>query len=66
MQLTPKLLQNKVSYLKLELLYNPGNVLCDYLKIKDDHKFILRVFTNLTYYGHILAALALFYVKATS
>ena len=31
-----------------------------------DHKFILRVFVNLTYYGHILAALALFYVKATS
>jgi len=52
--------------LKLELLYNPGNVLCDFLKIKDDDKFILRVFVNLTYYGHILAAISLFYVKATS
>jgi len=52
--------------LNLELLYNPGNVLCDVLKIKDDHKFILRVFVNLTYCGHILAALALVYVKATS
>jgi hypothetical protein len=52
--------------MKLELFYNPGNVLCDFLKIKDDHKFILRVFVNLTYYGHILAALALLYVKATS
>ncbi len=52
--------------MNLELFYNPGNVLCDFLKIKDDHKFILRVFVNLTYYGHILAGLALFYVKITS
>ena len=49
--------------MNLELLYNPGNVVCDFLKIKDDHKFILRVFVNLTYYGHILAGLALYYSK---
>lgn len=60
------IVKKKLNYLKLELLYNPGNVLCDFLNIKDDHKFILRVFVNLTYYGHILAALALFYVKITS
>ena len=52
--------------MKWEILYNPGNVLCNYLNLKDDHKFILRVFVNLTYYGHILAGLALFYVKITS
>ena len=30
---------------------------------KDDHKFIFRVFINLTYYGHILGALSLYYSK---
>ena len=52
--------------MKLEVLYNPGNVLCDYLKMKDDHKFIFRVFVNLTYYGHILGLLALYYSKPVS
>ena len=52
--------------MKLEVLYNPGNVLCDYLKMKDDHKFIFRVFVNLTYYGHILGLLALYYSKHLS
>jgi len=50
---------------KWELLYNPGNVLCDYLKIKDDHKFILRVFINLTYFGHFIAVIILFLVRNT-
>jgi len=48
---------------KLEVLYNPGNVVCDYLKIKDDHKFIFRVFVNLTYYGKILGILAFYYAR---
>ena len=52
--------------IKWELLYNPGNVLCDYLKIKDDHKFILRIFVNLTYYGHFIAGIALFLVRNTN
>jgi len=49
--------------MKLEIFYNPGNVVCNYLKIKDDHRFILRVFVNLSYYGHIVAGLALFYSR---
>lgn len=52
--------------MKWEVLYNPGNVLCNYLNLKDDHKFILRVFTNLTYYGHFIAAIALYIVRNTS
>ena len=50
---------------KWELLYNPGNVLCDYLKIKDDHKFILRVFVNVTYFGHFIAGAVPFLVRNT-
>jgi hypothetical protein len=49
--------------MKFEILYNPGNVVCDYLNVKDDHKFILRIFVNLTYYGHIFGALALYISK---
>lgn len=49
--------------MKLEIFYNPGNVACDYLNINDDHRFIFRVFINLTYYGHILGLLALYYSK---
>ena len=49
-----------------EIFYNPGNVLCDYLKIKDDHKFILRVFVNLTYYGHFIAGICLYLVRNTN
>ena len=51
---------------KWELLYNPGNVLSDYLKIKDDHKFILRVFVNVTYFGHFIAGAVLFLVSNTN
>ena len=50
--------------MKAELLYNPGNTVCDYLKIKNDHKFILRLFINLVYYGHLLGAITLFIVRS--
>ena len=49
--------------MSFELLYNPGNVICDYLNIHNDHRFILRVFVNLTYYGHLVVGLALLYIK---
>ena len=49
--------------MKAELLYNPGNTVCDYLKIKNDHKFILRLFINLVYYGHVIGAVILFSCK---
>jgi len=49
--------------MSFELLYNPGNVVCDYLNIHNDHRFILRVFVNLTYYGHLVVGLALLYSK---
>ena len=50
--------------MKAELLYNPGNTICDYLKIKNDHKFILRLFINLVYYGHVIGAVTLFVVRS--
>ncbi len=50
--------------MKAELLYNPGNTVCDYLKIKNDHKFILRLFINLVYYGHVIGAITLFVVRS--
>ena len=50
--------------MKAELLYNPGNTVCNYLKIKNDHKFILRLFINLVYYGHLLGAITLFIVRS--
>ena len=34
--------------MNIELFYNPGNVVCNYLDIHNDHRFILRVFVNLT------------------
>ena len=50
--------------MKAELLYNPGNTICDFLEIKNDHKFILRLFINLVYYGHLLGAITLFIVRS--
>ena len=50
--------------MKVELIYNPGNTICDFLKIKNDHKFILRLFINLVYYGHLLGAITLFIVRS--
>ncbi len=49
--------------MSFELLYNPGNVVCDYLNIHNDHRFIFRVFVNLTYYGHLVVGLALLYSR---
>ena len=49
--------------MKREVLYKRGNVVCDDLEIKDDHKFIFRVFVNLTYYGKILGILAFYYAR---
>ena len=50
--------------MKAALLYNPGNTVCDYLKIKNDHKFILRLFINLVYYGHVIGAVVLLVVRS--
>ena len=50
--------------MKVELFYNPGNTICDFLNIKNDHKFILRLFINLVYYGHVLGAIVLFIVRS--
>ena len=49
--------------MNIELFYNPGNVVCNYLDIHNDHRFILRVFVNLTYYGHLAVGLALLYTR---
>ena len=49
--------------MNLETLYNPGNVVCNYLNIHNDHRFILRLFVNLTYYGHIAVGLVLLYSR---
>ena len=50
--------------MKAELFYNPVNTVCDYLKIKNDHKFILRLFINLIYYGHVIGAVVLLVVRS--
>ena len=49
--------------MNIELFYNPGNVVCNYLDIHNDHRFILRVFVNLTYCGHLAVGLALLYIR---
>ena len=49
--------------MNIELFYNPGNVVCNYLDIHNDHRFILRVFVNLIYYGHLAVGLALLYTR---
>ena len=49
--------------MNIELFYNPGNVVCNYLDIHNDHRFILGVFVNLTYYGHLAVGLALLYTR---
>ena len=49
--------------MNLEAFYNPGNVVCNYLNIHNDHRFILRLFVNLTYFGHIAVGLALLYSR---
>ena len=49
--------------MNIELFYYPGNVVCNYLDKHNDHRFILRVFVNLTYYGHLAVGLALLYTR---
>ena len=42
-------------------LFNPGEKVCDFFTIKDDHRFIARTFINMHWYGHFAVWFAYLY-----
>lgn len=44
-------------------LVNPGDKICDIFKIKDEHRFIARLFVNMHWYGHFAVWFALTYAE---
>ena len=48
----------------LRWMFNPGDCICDWFKLKDEHRFIARSFINMHWYGHFLVWVALIYARS--
>ena len=48
----------------LRWVFNPGDCICDWFKLKDEHRFIARSFINMHWYGHFLVWVALIYARS--
>ena len=44
-------------------LMNPGDKICDAVNIRDEHRFIARLFVNMHWYGHFAVWFALIYAE---